>query len=192
MASLQNRRKLFPPFPYAGGKRRVVHEVWLRFGEVGRYFEPFAGGLAVLLGNPYKIPVREHVVDNYGHIVNVWRTLQKNPEVIRLKICDQTSTIGLRHADKKIVNLNDKLLEDETYYDAEIAAAWVFRACNTVWGTSNTKIRSGGRPSSLWVNESVFDELKERLRDVNVHFGEWDSILNSAFLEVKSLILIPL
>jgi len=40
------------PFPWFGGKSRAASLVWQRFGEVRNYVEPFAGSLAVLLGNP--------------------------------------------------------------------------------------------------------------------------------------------
>lgn len=41
------------PFPWFGGKRRVAHIVWERFGDVYNYVEPFAGSLAVLLERPH-------------------------------------------------------------------------------------------------------------------------------------------
>jgi hypothetical protein len=41
------------PFPWFGGKRRVAHVVWSRFGDVATYNEPFAGSLAVLLERPH-------------------------------------------------------------------------------------------------------------------------------------------
>lgn len=44
--------KIKSPYPYFGSKRRVVEEVWSRFGNVENYIEPFAGSLSVLLGNP--------------------------------------------------------------------------------------------------------------------------------------------
>ena len=38
------------PFPWFGGKSRVAHIVWDRFGNVPNYVEPFFGSGAVLLG----------------------------------------------------------------------------------------------------------------------------------------------
>lgn len=41
------------PFPWYGGKRRVADDVWQYLGtDCGRYVEPFAGSLGVLLGRP--------------------------------------------------------------------------------------------------------------------------------------------
>ena len=42
--------KLKAPFPYFGGKSLAAGLVWSRLGEVKNYVEPFAGSLAVLLG----------------------------------------------------------------------------------------------------------------------------------------------
>jgi site-specific DNA-adenine methylase len=50
------------PFPWFGGKRRVSHIVWERFGDTPNYVEPFAGSLAVLLGRPHE-PRAETVND---------------------------------------------------------------------------------------------------------------------------------
>ena len=48
------------PFPYFGGKSRIAHLVWERFGDVPNYVEPFAGSLAVLLGRPMvNLPIWE-------------------------------------------------------------------------------------------------------------------------------------
>jgi len=41
------------PFPWFGGKSRVAHLVWDRFGNVPNYVEPFFGSGAVLLDRPH-------------------------------------------------------------------------------------------------------------------------------------------
>ena len=41
------------PFPWFGGKSKVAHLVWDRFGNTPNYVEPFAGSLAVLLNRPH-------------------------------------------------------------------------------------------------------------------------------------------
>ena len=51
---LSANTKLKAPFPWFGGKSRVAHFVWPRFGNVGNYVEPFAGSLAVLLKRPHE------------------------------------------------------------------------------------------------------------------------------------------
>ena len=63
-----------PPFPWFGGKSKVSHIVWERFGDVPNYVEPFAGSLAVLLGRPHP-PKVETVNDLDGMVANFWRAL---------------------------------------------------------------------------------------------------------------------
>ena len=59
------------PFPYFGGKRKIVAEVWQRFGKVGNYVEPFAGTAACLFARPlapagYSYDWRGRLVDLRG------------------------------------------------------------------------------------------------------------------------------
>lgn len=58
------------PFPWFGGKRRVAHLVWDRFGDVPNYVEPFAGSLAVLLERPHT-PRCETVNDKDCYLANL-------------------------------------------------------------------------------------------------------------------------
>jgi hypothetical protein len=44
--------RLKAPFPWFGGKSRVAHLVWERFGDCPNYVEPFFGSGAVMLGRP--------------------------------------------------------------------------------------------------------------------------------------------
>ena len=55
------------PFPYFGGKSRFAKDVWMRFGKLDRYIEPFAGSLAILLANPNQ-PKSEVVCDTDENI----------------------------------------------------------------------------------------------------------------------------
>ncbi len=73
--------KLRAPFPWFGGKSKVSHLVWDRFGDCRNYVEPFAGSLAVLLARPTE-PKIETVNDLYCWIANFWRSLQHDPEQV--------------------------------------------------------------------------------------------------------------
>ena len=42
------------PFPFFGGKASIARDVWMRFGDVPNYVEPFCGSCAVLLGRPHR------------------------------------------------------------------------------------------------------------------------------------------
>jgi len=73
--------QLVAPFKWRGGKRRVAPQVWERFGRVGHYSEPFLGGAAVLLARPDPAGL-ETVNDLNGHLVNFWRSLKLQPELV--------------------------------------------------------------------------------------------------------------
>lgn len=45
-------RPLLAPFPYFGGKRKIVEAVWSRLGTPKQYIEPFCGSAAMLLAAP--------------------------------------------------------------------------------------------------------------------------------------------
>ena len=125
--------KLKAPFPYFGGKSRVSHQVWQRFGSVRNYVEPFAGSLACLLHRPQPFFGTETVNDMDGFISNFWRAVQAAPSEVA------------RHADRP-VNENDlhaihvrmieekqtlvpRLEGDLDWYDAKIAGLWCFGLC---------------------------------------------------------------
>jgi len=71
------------PFPWFGGKSRVAHLVWDRFGDVPNYVEPFAGSLAVLLSRPTE-PGTETVNDLDTYLANFWRAVQADPVEVAL------------------------------------------------------------------------------------------------------------
>ena len=125
---------LTAPFPYAGGKRRSAAEVWQEFGrDIAVYAEPFFGSGAVLLGAPY-IPQREIVCDVDGGIVNFWRAMQADPEVVA-RAADYPSfhhDLTARHAHLVawLREHGQRLVEDARFFDAEMAGWWA-------WGKSN-------------------------------------------------------
>ena len=69
------------PFPWFGGKSKVAHLVWDRFGNVPNYCEPFFGSGAVLLSRPHE-PKVETINDRDCFISNFWRAVQKAPEEV--------------------------------------------------------------------------------------------------------------
>lgn len=123
------------PFPYFGSKAKIAYTVWQALGDCGHYIEPFCGSCAVLLARPNFDPQRhvETVNDADGHIANVWRSLQQDPDEVA-KWCDWP----VNHADliarKKRLNLNtDDLLErlcaDDEYYNPKLAGYYIWAAC---------------------------------------------------------------
>ena len=119
------------PFPYFGGKRRVAPQVWLAFGDVDNYVEPFSGSLAVLLGRPEGHAMRaETVNDTDCFLSNFWRALAADPEAVA-KWCDwpvNECDLLARHI--WLVNTGReriaKLEADPDFYDAKVAGWWVW------------------------------------------------------------------
>jgi len=122
------------PFSYFGGKATVASRVWKALGNVNHYLEPFCGSCAVLLARPHWNPQQhvETVVDKDGHIANVWRSLQANPDEVA-KWCDWP----VNHADliarKRKLNLNtetllERLCADDEYYDPKLAGYYIWAA----------------------------------------------------------------
>ena len=129
-----NNKNLKCPFPYFGGKRDVAEIVWRALGDCGHYLEPFCGTCAVLWARPDYDPQRhtETINDADGHIANVWRSLQADPDAVA-QWCDWP----VNHADliarKKRLNLNtemllDNLCADENYYEPKLAGYYIWAA----------------------------------------------------------------
>ena len=119
------------PFPWFGGKSRVAHLIWDRFGDVRNYVEPFAGSLAVILGRPTE-PKIETVNDLDCWIANFWRALQHDPEG-----CAHYADWPVNEADLharhlwlvKQTDFRERMKTDPDFYDVKIAGWWV-------WGIS--------------------------------------------------------
>ena len=121
------------PFPWHGGKRRVALEVWGYLGQPGRYIEPFAGSLGVLLGRPGGAPSSglEIVNDVDGYIVNVWRALKHDPDAAISWSDDVRAEYNLNARHLWLVNegrarLTAGLQTDPEWYDAQVAGWWLY------------------------------------------------------------------
>ena len=119
------------PFPWYGGKSRVAHIVWPRFGDTVNYVEPFAGSLAVLLQRPF--PIRtETVNDADTYLANFWRAVSADPDSVA-DAADWPVNEADLHARHlwlvKQVDFRERMMTDPDYYDAKIAGWWV-------WGLS--------------------------------------------------------
>ena len=122
------------PFPYFGSKSTVAAEVWSALGDCPHYIEPFCGSCAVLLARSRWDPARhvETVNDADGHIANVWRALQADPDEVA-RWCDWP----VNHADliarKGRLNLDTggllgRLCADDCYYDSRLAGYYIWAA----------------------------------------------------------------
>ena len=134
------------PFPWFGGKSRVADAVWQAFGTVDRYLEPFAGTLAVLLGNPHP-PRSEVVCDTNGLLCNFWRSIKWNPEEAARWACWPSMHDDLTARNNYLFSWAREhahlLSEDPEYYDPKAAGWWV-------WGVSN------------WIGSGYGDVISQR------------------------------
>lgn len=151
---------------------------------------PFCGSCAVLLARPGYDPQRhtETVVDADGHIANVWRSLQADPDEVA-RWCDWP----VNHADliarKKRLNLNtesllERLCADDAFFDAKLAGYYIWAA--SCW-IGHGLIRPNQRPhltaKGMGVHKQAkppiydwFRQLSERLRHVRVVCGDWSRV----------------
>lgn len=124
-------KKLKAPFPWFGGKSRVAHLVWERFGAVGNYVEPFAGSLAVLLGRPTPAQV-ETVNDLDCYLANFWRATQQDPEAVARWADGPVNEADLHARHRWLhrqADFRERMRNDPEHFDARIAGWWV-------WGLS--------------------------------------------------------
>lgn len=120
------------PFPWFGGKSRVSPIVWERFGDVPNYVEPFAGSLAVLLARPHPAGI-ETVNDRDAYLCNFWRALQADPAGVAAVADWPVNETDLHARHRWLVESAaervDRLLEDPSYYDVQVAGWWVWGLC---------------------------------------------------------------
>lgn len=120
------------PFPWFGGKSRVAHLVWERFGEVRNYVEPFAGSLAVLLGRPSE-PKIETVNDADAYLSNFWRAVAADPDEVARWADWPVSEPDLHARHRWLVESARervaRVLADPDFYDAKVAGWWVWGQC---------------------------------------------------------------
>ena len=121
------------PFPWFGGKSRVAHLVWDRFGNVVNYVEPFFGSGAVLLERPHS-PGTETINDADCMVANFWRALQNDPDAVTF-YADNPVNEADQHARHLWLcsqsEFRERMKIDPEYYDAKIAGWWVWGQC--IW-----------------------------------------------------------
>jgi D12 class N6 adenine-specific DNA methyltransferase len=125
------------PFQYMGGKRKVIDEVWARFGSPTHYIEPFCGSAAMLLGSP-RIASLEVVNDWNGFICNFWRAVQSDSKSVA-KFADYPILhldLGARYQWLMLQRgyLAEELRDPDWPGDAKIAGWWLWGQCASIGG----------------------------------------------------------
>lgn len=135
--SVATDQYLRAPFPYFGGKSRVAHIVWERFGVVPNYVEPFFGSGAVLLGRPHA-PGTETVNDKDKFLANFWRALQADPESVAAYADWPVNETDLHARHMWLVTTGREriadLESDPELFDAKVAGWWVWGLCSWIAG----------------------------------------------------------
>jgi len=122
------------PFPWFGGKRSVVDEVWQRLGRPTQYIEPFCGSAAMLLGAPAPASL-EVIGDQNLYVANFWRCIKFQPEATYRWQDYPVSHVDLdaRHRwltePERTAALLANLSDPEWPGDAQLAGWWVWGQC---------------------------------------------------------------
>ena len=139
------------PFPWFGGKSRVAHFVWDRFGNVPNYVEPFAGSLAVLLGRP-SAPGTETVNDLDCFLSNFWRAVRFNPATTAGWADWPVNEADLHARHRWLVNqkeFRERMKSDPDYHDCRIAGWWVWGLCQWIGTGWCVQRGDGDQPQQL-------------------------------------------
>ncbi len=183
--------KLPPPvlFPYPGGKSTVAGDVWLRFGRVENYIEPFCGSCAMLFGNPH--PASHEVVnDANGFIANAWRAIKSAPDAVAEAVDYPLLEVDVHSRQDYLMRnaseLHEKLMADPTWCDPLLGGWWI-------WGQSSTRRmfasdkRNERAVPNIVVKNGVHALTKnipqlihwysQRMRNVVVTCGDWKRII---------------
>lgn len=178
------------PYPYFGSKKKVVKEVWKRFGEIENFIEPFFGSGAVLLANP-KIPKMETLNDADAFIPNFWRAVIHDPDTV-IKYADQPvmeSDLHARHRwvlSEEAEEFRKKVNTDPNYFDAKVAGWWVYGMNSCIGITFGKKRGLHCKPFLNMTGQNITNPhedtkawiyaLKERLKNVRVCCGGWERV----------------
>lgn len=97
------------------------------------YVEPFFGSGAVLLARPGRRKGPETVNDLNGHLVNAWRAIVADPDLVAFYADNPISELDLHARHLFLVNaqsLVEELIADPEWHDAKLAGWWI-------WGASS-------------------------------------------------------
>lgn len=183
--------KLKSPYPYFGGKARVSDVIWKGLGNITNYVEPFAGSLAVLLGNPKPCKI-ETVNDIDCFISNFWRAISIDPEGVA-RYADypvHEADLHARHqwlVSQATSDFKIKMNTDPDYYDLKIAGWWVWGMGASIgnnWmqpkGLNAAPLLSSAGGGIHGLSNNILDWFKNlqiRTRRVRVCCGDWSKVV---------------
>lgn len=170
--------KVKPPYPYIGGKRRLLKIIKDNIPEnFGNYYEPFLGAGAVALHVLQNNPDKHYYLSDYNvQIPITWEAIRDNvDEVVELLLehsarHNQHYFTSIRNLDRHGIHLHQTL--------PEIAARFIY-ICSTSWGGGYTVTKANYCNKNFakagWVPDAKnIIELSKLLNDRAVHFYRRD------------------
>jgi len=128
--------ELQAPFPWFGGKSTVATEIWLRFGYVRNYIEPFFGSGAVLLARPTPFEGVETINDKDRFVANFWRAVHFDSDAVTAWCDWPVNETDLESRHYWLITDGTKRLEsilgDPLGFDAQIAGWWCWGICSWI------------------------------------------------------------
>lgn len=183
------------PFPYPGGKSRVVDLCWSAFGaDVPAYLELCAGSAAVLFGRPGGAGRYETINDASGLVTNVWRAIQRYPHDVARHAFGPPNELDLRaYAEdlrRAALILPGILGKDAAWCDPMLAGRWIYcqsLAFSPDWLT--TKTPAAHKPNRKGIFGTTTEPLdrwlwtiSQRLRNVLICCGDWSRLVTETAL----------
>lgn len=181
---MAKENKMSPVIKWVGGKRQLMNHIKERLPKkYNDYYEPFAGGLAVLLGLQ---PKTATVNDINKELINLYQTIKnkkddflKELEKLDKLNCDKDKYIEIRK------RYNDKIENDE--HDAELAAlfVWLNKHCfNGLYrvnkkGQFNVPYNNKNGTSQSVVKENI-DMISTYFQHVTILNGDFEDCLKTA------------
>ena len=75
----ENEERISPVFKWGGGKRQLLDDILPQIPPHTRYYEPFIGGAAVLLG----LQPKNAVINDFNEeLINTYITIRDNPDLL--------------------------------------------------------------------------------------------------------------
>ena len=173
------RMALKAPFGYFGNKDIIAPEIWRLAGDVQTYIEPFGGTMSVLRNRPV-VKGQEIINDGDCLLINAWRAVKHDPEKLAVMVDDILFAELELNARRNFLKQNrddlyEKVAADPNYYDADLAADFLWCASASIDGAAtiyNPARQSGGmqsKPSKGVLGKTKDSNyLKEWFRELSI------------------------
>ena len=180
------------PYPWFGGKSKIMGDVWSRLGDTPNFVDPFLGSNAPLLSRPGWDCLKagwadgrnriETVNDKDKFVANFWRALNDDPERVA-HFADWPVNEADLHARHRWLVENQSFVErmssDPHYYDPQVAGWWVWGLCQWIgpnWCKTLKKQRPNLGNAGVGVHRASQQMPNLCHSGMGVHRASFDSI----------------